>query len=151
MQTVYVALTLGALAAVALSYTELMTTTHALILSSMLVLTIVVGSLDNVWEYVGEIPVKATIIVLLVGSVATIVGAIMFEDQMGQGITGGADQVPPGIESYEALREYSYEFGGGQKTVLLQLGTSPSSILLRTYKQKSTTSRGPTPPVWSIS
>tara|TARA_Y100001970_G_scaffold291719_1_gene429994 strand:- start:66 stop:3284 length:3219 start_codon:yes stop_codon:yes gene_type:complete len=133
MQTVYVALALGALAWVALSYTELMTTTNALILSSMLILTIVVGSLDSVWEYVGEIPVKATIIVLLVGSVATIGGAIIFEDQMGQGITGGSDQVPPGIESYEALREYSYEFGGGQTNLFIvnatdrgpQNGTAP--------------------------
>tara|TARA_Y100001970_G_scaffold215544_1_gene263699 strand:- start:66 stop:3284 length:3219 start_codon:yes stop_codon:yes gene_type:complete len=133
MQTVYVALALGALAAVALSYTELMTTTNAMILSSMLSVTIVVGSLDSVWEYVGEIPVKATIIVLLVGSVATIGGAIMFEDQMGQGITGGSDQVPPGIESYEALREYSYEFGGGQTNLFIvnatdrgpQNGTAP--------------------------
>ncbi|MEC7743711.1 MAG: MMPL family transporter [Candidatus Thermoplasmatota archaeon] len=133
MQTVYVALALGALAAVALSYTELMTTTNAIILSSMLTITIVIGSLDSVWEYVGEIPVKATIIVLLVGSVATIGGAIIFEDQMGQGITGGSDQVPPGIESYEALREYSYEFGGGQTNLFIvnatdrgpQNGTAP--------------------------
>mgnify|MGYP001806875325 FL=1 len=133
IQTVYVALALGALAALALTYTELMTTTNALILSSMLSVTIVIGSLDSVWEYVGEIPVKATIIVLLVGSVATVAGAIIFEDQMGQGITGGADQVPPGIESYEALREYSYEFGGGQTNLFIinatdrgpQNGTAP--------------------------
>ena len=124
MQTVYVALALGSLAAIALYYTDLMSMTNSLILSSMLTVTIVIGSLDSVWEYVGEIPVKATIIVLLVGSVATIAGAIIFEDQMGQGITGGSDQVPPGIESYEALREYSYEFGGGQTNLFIVNATA---------------------------
>ena len=37
----------------------------------------------------------------------------------GKDITGSSDEVPPGLESYEALREYSIVFGGGQTNMFI--------------------------------
>ncbi len=118
-QTIYVALSLGVVAAFALSYTDTMTLTNSIILASMLSLTIALGLLDSVWDYIGKIPVRATILVMLVAISTTVAGVMILEEELGKDITGSSDEVPPGLESYEALREYSYEFGGGQTNLFI--------------------------------
>ena len=42
-----------------------------------------------------------------------------FTETMGQEITGGPDEVPPNLESYETLREYSAVFEGGQTNMFI--------------------------------
>ena len=64
----------------------------------------------------GKVPLKATLVVIIVSSAATIWGGMMFKEQLGKDITGSSDEVPPGLESYESLREYSIEFQGGKRT-----------------------------------
>ena len=118
-QTLYVSISLGVLAAFALSYSEAMTPVNALIMASMLSLTIALGLLDSVWDAIGKIPVRATIVVMLVAIVTTAWGVLILEEELGKDITGSSDEVPPGLESYEALREYSYEFGGGQTNLFI--------------------------------
>ena len=117
-QTLYVSISLGVLAAFALSYSEAMTPVNALIMASMLSLTIALGLLDSVWDAIGKIPVRATIVVMLV-AITTAWGVLILEEELGKDITGSSDEVPPGLESYEALREYSYEFGGGQTNLFI--------------------------------
>ena len=118
-QTLYVSISLGVLAAFALSYSEAMSPGNALIMASMLSLTIALGLLDSVWDAIGKIPVRATIVVMLVAIVTTAWGVLILEEELGKDITGSSDEVPPGLESYEALREYSYEFGGGQTNLFI--------------------------------
>ena len=38
---------------------------------------------------------------------------------MGKPLTGGSDEVPPNIPSYDALREYSFVFQGGQTNMFI--------------------------------
>ena len=118
-QTLYVSISLGVLAAFALSYSEAMSPGNALIMASMLSLTIALGLLDSVWDAIGKIPVRATIVVMLVAIITTAWGVLILEEELGKDITGSSDEVPPGLESYEALREYSYEFGGGQTNLFI--------------------------------
>ena len=104
-----------------------------LILGLTLSTTLTFSLLDEFWEKVGEIPLKATLLVILVSSAATIWGGMMFQEQLGKDITGSSDEVPPGLESYEALREYSIVFEGGQTNMFIvdatirgsQNGTAP--------------------------
>ena len=96
-----------------------MSPVNALIMASMLSLTIALGLLDSVWDAIGKIPVRATIVVMLVAIVTTAWGVLILEEELGKDITGSSDEVPPGLESYEALREYSYEFGGGQTNLFI--------------------------------
>jgi predicted RND superfamily exporter protein len=85
------------------------------------------------WEFIGEIPVKSTVIVLLVTLSLTLYGASILEEELGKGISGASDEVPPGLESYETLREYSDVFDGGQTNMFIvdatqrgaQNGTAP--------------------------
>ena len=44
---------------------------------------------------------------------------MILDDELGKEITGSADEVPPGLASYEALREYSIEFQGGQTNMFI--------------------------------
>ncbi|MAU29918.1 MAG: hypothetical protein CMA26_02260 [Euryarchaeota archaeon] len=127
-QTIYVSLALGAIAAFALSYSGTMSTANSLIIASMLSLTIALGILDVVWESIGKIPVKFTIVVMLVAIVTTAGGVMILEEELGKDITGSSDEVPPGLESYEALREYSYEFGGGQTNLFIIDATERGSL-----------------------
>ena len=88
---------------------------------------------DKMWEFIGEIPVKSTVIVLLVTLSLTLYGASILEEELGKGISGASDEVPPGLESYETLREYSDVFDGGQTNMFIvdatqrgaQNGTAP--------------------------
>ena len=90
-----------------------------LILGFTLSTTLTFSLLDDFWDYVGKVPLKATLLVILVSSMATILGGAMFKEQLGKDITGSSDEVPPGLESYEALREYSIVFQGGQTNMFI--------------------------------
>ena len=63
---------------------------------------------DALWEKVGEIPIKATVLVILVTVVFTVWGGLILKEELGKGITGASEEVPPGLESYETLRAVSY-------------------------------------------
>ena len=63
----------------------------------------------------------------------TVWGGSILEEELGKGLSGSSDEVPPGLESYETLREYSYVFEGGQTNMFIvdatqrgaQNGTAP--------------------------
>tara|TARA_B100001142_G_scaffold1623_1_gene1675 strand:+ start:806 stop:3964 length:3159 start_codon:yes stop_codon:yes gene_type:complete len=74
---------------------------------------------DRVWDRIGEIPVRATLLVILIAVGFSGYGAIVFADTMGQQIQAGPDEVPPNLESYETLREYSAVFEGGQVNMFI--------------------------------
>jgi len=99
-------------------FTDL-TNDGCLILGFTLSTTLTFSMLDEFWESVGRVPLKATLLVILVSSAATIWGGMMFTEQLGKDITGSSDEVPPGLESYEALREYSIVFEGGQTNMFI--------------------------------
>jgi len=90
-------------------------------------------SFDKLWEKVGEIPIKATVLVILVTIFFTVWGGYILKEELGKGITGASEEVPPGLESYETLREYSNVFDGGQTSMFIvdatqrgaQNGTAP--------------------------
>tara|TARA_B100000287_G_scaffold248600_1_gene233694 strand:- start:51 stop:3422 length:3372 start_codon:yes stop_codon:yes gene_type:complete len=107
-------------------FTDL-TNDGCLILGFTLSTTLTFSLLDEFWESVGNIPLKATLVVILLSSAVTIFGAMMFKEQLGKDITGSSDEVPPGLESYETLREYSIVFEGGQTNMFIVDATSRGS------------------------
>ena len=74
---------------------------------------------EKVWEKIGEIPVKGAWIVILVAFLISGFGALILGAELGKDITGSSDEVPPGLESYETLREYSMVFEGGQTNMFI--------------------------------
>jgi len=96
-----------------------LTNDGSMILGFTLSTTLTFSLLDDFWDAVGKVPLKATLLVILVSSAATIWGGMMFKEQLGKDITGSSDEVPPGLESYEALREYSIVFEGGQTNMFI--------------------------------
>ncbi len=90
-----------------------------MILGFTLSTTMTFSLLDEFWESVGKVPLKATLLVIILSSAATLWGGMMFKEQLGKDITGSSDEVPPGLESYESLREYSIEFQGGQTNMFI--------------------------------
>ena len=64
-------------------------------------------------------PVKTTLVVLLVAMISTAGGVAILEEEMGKPLTGSSDEVPPNIPSYDALREYSFVFQGGQTNMFI--------------------------------
>ncbi len=74
---------------------------------------------DKMWDRIGEVPVKNTLLVILVALFVTFSGVQKFTETMGQQITAGPDEVPPNLESYETLREYSVVFEGGQTNMFI--------------------------------
>ena len=61
----------------------------------------------------------------------------MFKEQLGKDITGSSDEVPPGLESYEALREYSIVFEGGQTNMFIVDATETVSYTHLTLPTKA--------------
>ena len=96
-----------------------LTNDGSMILGFTLSTTLTFSLLDDFWDSVGKVPLKATLLVILVSSAATVWGGMMFKEQLGKDITGSSDEVPPGLESYEALREYSIVFEGGQTNMFI--------------------------------
>ncbi|MEE2624744.1 MAG: MMPL family transporter [Candidatus Thermoplasmatota archaeon] len=92
---------------------------NAIILGVTLSLTLTFSLLDELWESMGHIPIRSTLVVILVSLGMTIGGAWIYKDELGENITGASDEVPPGLESYEALREYSLVFKGGQTNMFI--------------------------------
>ena len=74
---------------------------------------------EKIWEKIGEIPVKGAWIVIVVAFLISGVGAYILGAELGKDITGSSDEVPPGLESYETLREYSMVFEGGQTNMFI--------------------------------
>ena len=54
-------------------------------------------SFDELWEKVGEIPIKATVLVILVTIFFTAWGGYILKEELGKGITGASEEVPPGL------------------------------------------------------
>ncbi len=96
-----------------------LTLNNAVILGLTLSLTVTFSQIDELWASIGKAPLKATILVLLVTFILTASGVWIYKDELGKNITGASDEVPPGLESYEALREYSYIFEGGQTNMFI--------------------------------
>ena len=74
---------------------------------------------DKLWNNIGQIPVRSTLLVLIIAIGFTIAGLSIFAQTMGQQISAGPDEVPPNLESYETLREYSAVFEGGQVNMFI--------------------------------
>ena len=74
---------------------------------------------DKMWDRIGEIPVKNYLLVILIALFVTVSGVAKFTETMGQQISAGPDEVPPNLESYETLREYSAVFEGGQTNMFI--------------------------------
>ena len=74
---------------------------------------------EKVWEKIGEVPVRGAFFVIFITLVFSVGGALLLKDEFGKDITGSSDDVPPGLESYEALAEYSTVFEGGQTNMFI--------------------------------
>ena len=81
--------------------------------------TILLAFESDIWRKISEVPVKATLVVLLVAMISTAGGVAILEEEMGKPLTGSSDEVPPNIASYDALREYSFVFQGGQTNMFI--------------------------------
>ncbi|PDH26053.1 MAG: hypothetical protein CND85_03630 [Marine Group II euryarchaeote MED-G33] len=76
-------------------------------------------SADKVWKKIGQVPVVGWWAVILVAFLVSAGGLYMMADTMGDDITGSSDEVPPGLESYQTLAEYSRVFEGGQTNMFI--------------------------------
>ena len=81
--------------------------------------TVLLAFESDIWLKIGELPVKTTLVVLLVAIASTVGGVTILEEEMGKPLTGSSDEVPPDIASYDALREYSFVFQGGQTNMFI--------------------------------
>ena len=75
--------------------------------------------LEKVWEKIGKVPVRGAWVVLIMVMIVSVAGAWILGAELGKDITGSSDEVPPGLESYEALAEYSRVFEGGQTSMFI--------------------------------
>ncbi|MDP6325043.1 MAG: MMPL family transporter [Candidatus Thalassarchaeaceae archaeon] len=76
-------------------------------------------SADKAWKKIGQVPVVGWWAVILVAFLVSAGGLYMMADTMGDDITGSSDEVPPGLESYQTLAEYSRVFEGGQTNMFI--------------------------------
>ena len=74
---------------------------------------------DKAWKKIGKVPVVGWWAVILVAFAVSGVGILLMADTMGDDITGSSDEVPPGLESYQTLAEYSRVFEGGQTNMFI--------------------------------
>jgi len=74
---------------------------------------------DTFWKRVGQIPIRGVWVVLIVSMVVTAAGVNILSEEFGKEITGSSDEVPPNLQSYEALAEYSRVFEGGQTNMFI--------------------------------
>lgn len=75
--------------------------------------------LEKVWQKIGEVPVRGAWVVIIVVLLISGAGAWILGAELGKDITGSSDEVPPGLESYETLAEYSRVFEGGQTSMFI--------------------------------
>lgn len=78
-----------------------------------------VETATKVWTKIGEVPVRGWWAVLLITLIISAMGVSIIQAEMGKNITGSSDEVPPGLESYETLAEYSRVFEGGQTNMFI--------------------------------
>ena len=74
---------------------------------------------DKAWQQIGKVPVVGWWAVIIVAIVVSAGGFMLMAETMGDDITGSSDEVPPGLESYETLAEYSRVFEGGQTNMFI--------------------------------
>lgn len=74
---------------------------------------------EKIWARIGEVPVRGVWVVLIVTLLVSGGGAWILSDEFGKDITAGSNEVPPDLESYETLAEYSRVFGGGQTSMFI--------------------------------
>jgi predicted RND superfamily exporter protein len=74
---------------------------------------------ERIWNKVGEVPVRGWWAILLTAVLVSAAGVSIINAEMGKDITGSSDEVPPGLESYETLAEYSRVFEGGQTNMFI--------------------------------
>lgn len=74
---------------------------------------------EKVWARIGEVPVRGVWAVLIVTLMISAVGAFILSDEFGKDLTGASEEVPPNLESYETLAEYSRVFEGGQTSMFI--------------------------------
>jgi len=74
---------------------------------------------DKMWQKIGKVPVVGWWAVIIVAIVVSSGGFMLMAETMGDDITGSSDEVPPGLESYETLAEYSRVFEGGQTNMFI--------------------------------
>lgn len=114
----FAVLTTGAFSGILYLFAPL-TTGGAIILGITISLTLTLSLMEGLWESIGRVPLRATLLVILFSLGVTIGGVWIYNDELGKDITGASDEVPPGLESYEALREYSIVFEGGQTNMFI--------------------------------
>ena len=119
IQTLFIS-AIVALAAGVTLYTQGTTTLgNSIFFGSFFGGTILLAFESDIWLKIGELPVKTTLVVLLVAMISTAGGVAILEEEMGKPLTGSSDEVPPNIASYDALREYSFVFQGGQTNMFI--------------------------------
>jgi predicted RND superfamily exporter protein len=74
---------------------------------------------EKIWAKIGEVPVKGAWIVIAFALIISSGGALMLGKELGADITAGSNEVPPDLESYETLAEYSSVFEGGQTNMFI--------------------------------
>jgi len=77
------------------------------------------ASAELVWTKAGETAVKGWWAIILVAIIVCALGVSIINAEMGKDITGSSDEVPPGLETYETLAEYSRVFEGGQTNMFI--------------------------------
>ncbi|MEE2811961.1 MAG: MMPL family transporter [Candidatus Thermoplasmatota archaeon] len=77
------------------------------------------ASAERLWKKVGEVAVQGWWAVVIVSLLISALGAMYIKAEMGKEITGSSDEVPPGLETYETLAEYSRVFEGGQTNMFI--------------------------------
>jgi len=119
LQTLLISLIVAVAAGAALYSHETTSLGNAVFFGCFFGGTILLAFESDIWLKIGELPVKGTLVVLLVAMVSTAGGVAILEEEMGKPLTGSSDEVPPGISSYDALREYSFVFQGGQTNMFI--------------------------------
>ena len=119
IQTVIFSLIIGGVASAALIAFDTTTTGNAIFFGSFIGGTLFLAIESQIWQKIGELPVKATLVVIIVSMVVTAFGVVILEEEMGKPLTGSTEEVPPGLPSFYALREYSFIFQGGQTNMFI--------------------------------
>lgn len=71
----------------------------------------------QVWGGISKIPIKGFLMIILLAGAVTTLGLLSL-DEMNEPITGSSE-APDGIESLDALAEYSRQFGSGQTSLFI--------------------------------
>ena len=71
----------------------------------------------QVWGGISKIPIKGFLVIILLTGAVTTLGLLSL-DEMNEPISGSSE-APDGIESLDALAEYSRQFGSGQTSLFI--------------------------------